>query len=216
MAVSAGPWAHSIRDRLETSYLPDSLSLSLSLSKFVPSRSLGAAALREACAPRGASAQVEGTVNVWCVVVIRGDCWAAGCHGTTDARAAFPRCHHFPGWIHNHCNKRHQHGEGERGGSLLTVISLQSKERGSWLSRAVQPDMGQATHGEKPGSRLVIASYWCSHSSSATPVFPALLSTQKQCSQPADSWTRVLNVPGACIYGVLTAAVLEYICQALC
>lgn len=79
---------------------------------------------------------MEGTVTVWCVVVSRGEWHAVGCHGTTDARGAVPRCHRFPGWIHNHCNERHEHGEGEGGGSPLTVI-LQSKVRGSRLSRAV-------------------------------------------------------------------------------
>lgn len=70
-----------------------------------------------------------------CVVVIRGDCWEAGCHGTTEARASLPGCHHFPGWIHNHRNERRTHGKGERSGSPLTIISCQSRVRGSRLSR---------------------------------------------------------------------------------
>lgn len=80
-----------------------------------------------------------------CVVVIRGDCWEAGCHGTTEARAALPGCHHFPGWIHNHRNERRTHGKGERSGSPLTIISCQSRVRGSRLSRGgAHLDMDQA------------------------------------------------------------------------
>jgi len=138
--ASSGPWAHSVHDRLETSHLPD---FSLSLSQNLCSCSRRSLSSLGSLCPSGRDCEP--------VVVIRGDCWAAGCHGTTEARPALPRCHHFPGWIHNHCNERHKHGKGERSGSLLTIISLQSEVRGSRLSRRAHLDMGQAPYGEGPG-----------------------------------------------------------------
>lgn len=140
------------------------------------------------------------------VVVIRADCWEAGCHGTTEAGPALPRCHHFPGSVHNHCKERHEHGKGEGSGSLLTVISLQSAERGSRLSGRVRLEPGQAPYGEGP------AVGWLSlHCVLTAPV-------QCLCSQhcflqknivPNPSQTCVSNVPGARICGVGIAPVSE-------
>ena len=125
---SSGPWAHSIHARLETSLI----FLSLALKICSQQEALCSCSKRS---PSSLGSLCPSVRDGECVVVIRGDCWEAGCHGTTEARASLPGCHHFPGWIHNHRNERRTHGKGERSGSPLTIISCQSRVRGSRLSR---------------------------------------------------------------------------------
>ena len=135
---SSGPWAHSIHARLETSLI----FLSLALKICSQQEALCSCSKRS---PSSLGSLCPSVRDGECVVVIRGDCWEAGCHGTTEARASLPGCHHFPGWIHNHRNERRTHGKGERSGSPLTIISCQSRVRGSRLSRGgAHLDMDQA------------------------------------------------------------------------